>query len=187
MNILIFFGSPHKDGLTANMVKVFTERLQKKYSVNIIDAYQSNIAPCMDCGYCKNNDGCSIDDFQNIANLIQEADCIIIATPVYYLSLPAPLKAIFDRFQQFYSARFCKGIKPVMIKPKIGGLLICSGSQKTDGVYIIRKQVKMAFSLLNCKLITEVAIIDTDSGVNIEELSHKINEFTNNMMNDYLI
>jgi multimeric flavodoxin WrbA len=215
LNILIFFGSPHKDGITAKMVDdslkefqrmtcvnkqlfheslctkgaehhaPFIDGLSKSINVNIIDAYQSNIAPCIDCGYCKNNVGCSFRDFQNIVKLIQDADCIIIATPVYYLSIPAPLKAIFDRFQQFYSVRFIRGIKPVMQKSKIGGLIVCSGSQKTDGVDIIRKQVKMAFGLINCKLIAETVIIGTDSEVNDEDISHKASEFTNNIINAY--
>ncbi len=179
---MVLFGSPHQDGVTSRMLQLLLAKSPQSAKVDIINAYQMQVKPCVDCGYCKSHIGCLMEDFHTIDALLRQSDVIIVATPVYYLSFPAPLKAIFDRFQLYYSARFDQGIKPVMQKSKVGGLMVCSGSKKMDGVEIIKKQVEMAFSLLNCRLVAEVAVMDTDSGVDEAALTHKIDEFTNNMM-----
>lgn len=45
-------------------------------------------------------------------------DVVVVATPVYGLSFPAPLKAVFDRTQQYYEAYVSRHIKHPFEKPK---------------------------------------------------------------------
>ncbi|MFW5891463.1 MAG: flavodoxin family protein [bacterium] len=79
---LIFFGSARKKGNTRSMLDFFIEELSG--DIEVINAYEENISPCIDCRYCWKNRGCSIkDNMQDIYNKIDEADNIIIASPVY--------------------------------------------------------------------------------------------------------
>lgn len=42
---------------------------------------------------------------------LEDADAVIVATPVYNLSFPAPMKALFDRFQRYYEAHFRRKLR----------------------------------------------------------------------------
>ena len=52
---------------------------------NVIHAYYDNISPCIDCRYCWENDGCSIEDeMQEVYKLLDEVDNVILASPLYF-------------------------------------------------------------------------------------------------------
>ena len=92
-----------------------------------------------------------------------EADLVIVASPVYLLSYPAPLKALFDRFQRFYSARFRRGILKPVAKPKKSVLLLTAGSDGAEAKEIIEAQTKRAFSVMNTTIIGTVLADNTDT------------------------
>lgn len=162
--VLAFLGSPHKNGHTAHLLHVFLEPfLQKQIEVHIIDAYDEDIAPCTACGKCKKEESCCYHDFDEIDSLLRSANIIVVATPVYNLSFPSPLKAIIDRTQRYYEARFSLNIKPSIIKHKKAVLLAAAGSGKHDGVEIMEKQLKMIFSVMNTTLEHTVLWGKTDA------------------------
>ena len=57
------------------------------------------IAPCNACYFCKNSGGrCAIpDDMTQILDKMQAADVIVMASPVYFYSIDAQMKAVIDR------------------------------------------------------------------------------------------
>ena len=57
------------------------------------------VAPCNACYYCKNSGGkCAIpDDMAEILDKLQAADVIVMASPVYFYSIGAQMKAVIDR------------------------------------------------------------------------------------------
>lgn len=160
---LIFYASPKKNGFTASVLNKVVENLSSKYNFSTIDAYKSNIKPCIDCGVCKVKDGCQFDDFDEIDFLLGRCDLIIVASPVYNLSFPSPLKAIFDRMQRYYMARFLKKVQGPMLKPKNGIMILTCGSDDLSGIDISRKQLKMIFTTINTKLVGEIVMKNTDT------------------------
>ena len=80
----------------------------------------------------------------------ETCDIFVLVTPVYYNSFPAPLKAVIDRFQRYYSARFSRGIKPPIAKPRVAAILATCGSGDRDGLSEIKNQFKRAATVLNC-------------------------------------
>ena len=90
MKTLIMNGSPRKNGDTVSLIRKVTEKLTGEF--RIIDAYYCSISPCVDCRYCREHSGCSIEDeMQQIYDYIRECDNIIIASPVYYSELTGKL------------------------------------------------------------------------------------------------
>ncbi len=61
--------------------------------------------------FLSTKEGCSIPDYQLFDTLYRNADVVVVATPVYGLSFPAFLKAVFDRTQQYYEAYVSRHIK----------------------------------------------------------------------------
>ena len=87
----------------------------------MVEAYHQKIAPCLGCGFCEHKEGCVNSDFDQIDHLLRTCDYLVVASPVYNLSFPAPLKAIFDRTQRYFSARFVRGERPPIAKHKKSG------------------------------------------------------------------
>lgn len=82
MKTLIFNGSPRKSGDTISLVNKFIKHIDDEYK--IVNAYDCNIKPCIDCRFCWKNSGCSQkDEMQEIYQYIQECDNILIASPIY--------------------------------------------------------------------------------------------------------
>lgn len=126
MKTLIFDGSPRKNGDTAALIAAFTAHLPGEYIV--IRAYdRRDISPCIDCRACWKKPGCAIDDgMQEIYRQIEESDCIVIASPLYYSELTGPLLSLLSRLQVYYCARKFQGIR-LIEKPKYGGILLAGG------------------------------------------------------------
>lgn len=160
--ILVLFGSPRKNGFTARLLSEFLAPLQDAAEIRLIDSYKCGIAPCTGCNLCARTEVCSQADFDELDALIRRADFIVIATPVYTLSFPAPLKAIVDRTQRYFAARFSIGVNPPIAKHKTAVLLVTSGSKNPEGAHIISRQLKMIFSVMNTSLEHEVAWLNTD-------------------------
>ncbi len=65
---------------------------------------------CIACGSCRSTQKCVFDDIVNeIAPKFQEADGLVVASPVYYASANATLIAVLDRL--FHSTFFDKRMK----------------------------------------------------------------------------
>ncbi len=163
MKALIFYGSPKRNSHTAQLCGAFMKGLSKRYDVEIIRLFELMPKPCNDCGYCKASDGCSKKDLDVVMQSFSEADLIVVASPVYLLSYPAPLKALFDRFQRFYCARFRRGILKPVEKPKKAVLLLSAGSDGKTAQEIIEAQTSRAFSVMNTEIIGTILADNTDT------------------------
>ena len=111
MNVLILNGSPRPEGNTSialdEMVKVFNE---EGIGTEIIRIGNKDIRGCVACNTCANNAKCIFDDAVNIiAKKFEQADGLVVASPVYYASANATLIACLDRL--FYSSKFDKTMK----------------------------------------------------------------------------
>ena len=109
--ILLLNGSPHVHGCTATaldeMIKTFeSEGLETE----LIQVGNKAIRGCIACGRCEELGKCVFDDLVNeIAPKFEEADGLVIGSPVYYGSPNATLLACMDRL--FYSTPFSKHMK----------------------------------------------------------------------------
>ena len=111
MKVLIINGSPRKDGNTTcavnEMEKVF---LENGIEVESIQIGNKDIRGCIACGQCSKKGKCVFDDIVNeLAPKFEEADGLVVASPVYYASANATLIACLDRL--FYSTSFDKRMK----------------------------------------------------------------------------
>lgn len=111
MKVLLLNGSPRVNGNTMvalnEMVKVFAE---EGVEAEIIQVGSRQTRGCIACGACGKNGKCVFDDVVNeIAPKFEEADGIVVASPVYYASANATLIACLDRL--FYSTSFDKRMK----------------------------------------------------------------------------
>ena len=60
---------------------------------------RKKVAPCSGCYYCSTHGGACVhkDDMADILQKMIDADVIVLASPVYFYSISAQLKAVIDR------------------------------------------------------------------------------------------
>lgn len=111
MKVLMINGSPHAKGSTYialhEMEKIFNA---EGIETEIVHVGHKAIRGCVACYSCAKTGKCAFDDEVNaIAPKFEEADGLVIGSPVYYASANATLIALLDRL--FYSTRFEKRMK----------------------------------------------------------------------------
>ena len=111
MKAILINGSPHKNGCTFTALNEVAKTLEKNgIDAEIIHIGQENIRGCIACDTCKKNGYCIFDDSVNkVAKKFEEADGIIVGSPVYYASANGTILSFLDRL--FYSTRFDKSMK----------------------------------------------------------------------------
>ncbi|MBR3738574.1 MAG: flavodoxin family protein [Eubacterium sp.] len=119
MKVVIINGSPRKEGNTAiainEMIKVFKS---ENIETEVFQIGNKNIRGCIACGSCAPTGRCVFNDVVNeISASFEEADGLVIATPVYYANANATLIACLDRL--FYSSHFDKTMK-------VGASVVCA-------------------------------------------------------------
>ena len=111
LKVLMLNGSPHTNGNTAVALREM-EAIFKENDVDVETVVLGNrdIRGCVACGSCAKTGKCVFDDGVNeLAPKFQEADGLVIASPVYYASANATLIACLDRL--FHSTSFDKTMK----------------------------------------------------------------------------
>lgn len=102
MQILILNGSPRSKGSTKQMIDAFTEGATASgHHINTVDVCKKRIGGCMACEYChtKGKGVCiQKDDMQMVYELLDKAEMLIIASPIYYHGITGQLKCVIDRF-----------------------------------------------------------------------------------------
>ena len=98
--VLILSGSPRKGGNSDLLCGEFARGAQENGNeVEIIRVAAKKIAPCSGCYYCRAHNGeCAHkDDMAEVLQKMIDADVIVMASPVYFYSIDAQLKAVIDR------------------------------------------------------------------------------------------
>ena len=101
MKILLITGSPHKQGTTAVLAAEFIRGAHEAgHDVIRFDAALKDVHPCIACEKCHSAVSACVfrDAFDEIRDMLIEADAVVFASPIYYYGLTAQLKAVIDRF-----------------------------------------------------------------------------------------
>lgn len=97
--ILILSGSPRKNGNSDILCDSFAKGARESgNAVEKIRIAEKNIACCRACYACRQSGVCAInDDMNEIMQKIIDSDVLVLASPVYFYSISAQLKAVIDR------------------------------------------------------------------------------------------
>lgn len=119
MKVLLLNGSPRTGsncGIALEEMKKIFNEAGVEYTEVVVG--HKNIRGCIACNFCADAGRCVFDDDVNkLAHLFEEADGLVIASPVYYASANATLIACLDRL--FYSTPFDKTMK-------VGASVVCA-------------------------------------------------------------
>lgn len=166
MKTLVLFGSPRQNGHTKQMLNTLLEHIEGEHK--IIDAYKyfhsdNQIKPCLDCRYCWKHKGCSIDDsMSEVYQYLEPCNNIVIATPIYFYGIPAPLKIIIDRFQPYW-ASFIRKDNPIEIRKKTI-ILMSGGAKPFDEQFVCASTILERVLIdINAQLVDKILFPNTDN------------------------
>ena len=111
MKVLLLNGSPHAGGCTAaaldEMIRTFE---QEGIETELVQVGSKSIRGCISCNRCAELGHCVFDDLVNeVAPKFEEADGLVVGSPVYYASPNGTILSFMDRL--FYSTGFSKHMK----------------------------------------------------------------------------
>ncbi|RKM57397.1 flavodoxin family protein [Butyrivibrio sp. X503] len=110
--VILLNGSPKANGCTATalaeVIKVLNE---EGIETELIHVGNKAVRGCVCCGSCGNTGKCVFDDdlVNEVARKFEEADGLIVGSPVYYASPNGTILSFLDRL--FFSSHFSKQMK----------------------------------------------------------------------------
>ena len=127
MKVFGICASP-RNGTTEYVLKEALKILESHdFETEIFTCHAKDLKPCLHCDYCLENKKCIIqDDMGEVYENLQDADGIILATPVQSGSVSANLSIIMDR------TRALEAIDYNLLRGKIG-MSIAVGGDRTGG------------------------------------------------------
>ncbi len=129
--ILSILASPRQHGNTALLLDA-AERNARAAGAEVIrlNIAQLDVKPCAGCMKCRTSGHCSLpkDDGHRAAELLKQADSVLIAAPVYWSSIPGTLKVLIDRLVSTIidTSRPDTLPKPLMRGTRIGIITACT-------------------------------------------------------------
>lgn len=160
MFTLTLNGSPRDNPSSMLLSQAVTDRLpgEKK----CVQAYRVSAAPCIACYRCSEEGVCFMDSGDDLHWLRKDflrADLIVIASPLHFSSLSAPLLTIASRLQPEWHRR---DGRPPREKPAYGALVLTGGSLYPNMFEPARIVAAALFQTLGLAFAGMVTASDTD-------------------------
>ena len=111
MKVLLINGSPHANGCTFTALNIVANELEKNgIETEIVHIGNKDIHGCIACGKCAELGRCVFNDMVNeVAQKFEQADGLVVGSPVYYAGPNGTLTNLLDRL--FFSTPFDKRMK----------------------------------------------------------------------------
>ena len=147
MKVLLINGSAHKEGNTFTALSEIARQLEKQgVEAEIVQLGNKPVRGCIACGQCRTKalGRCTFDDdvCNRIVEKLDEADALIVGTPVYYGQPNGAVLAVMQRV--FFSASSKVENKPA------ASVAIC----RRGGATAAFQTMNMMFEMMNMPLVT---------------------------------
>ena len=112
MKVLLINGSPHAKGCTYTALKTVADELERNdVETEIVHVGNKAVRGCIGCYMCREIGRCVFNDdpVNEVAKLFEQADGLVIGSPVYYAAANGTLVSFLDRL--FFSASYSKRFK----------------------------------------------------------------------------
>ena len=144
MKVLILNGSPRLNGCTARALEKVSKTLNEEgIETETIVVGNKDVRGCIACNSCAKTGKCVFNDIVNdIAVKFENADGIIIGSPVYYAGSNGTIISLLDRL--FYSTHFDKTMK-------VGA---CVLSSRRAGSTSAMDEINKYFTICNMPIVS---------------------------------
>lgn len=181
--LLILKGSSRKDSFTNRLWEEAVKGLDNT-EISVFDVYVEKFAFCNGCNCCESRGKCVHRDLDDFFEEFESADVVVFSSPVYNGGFSAPLKAVLDRFQVYYTSFYINGKTQAIKKHRKGILLAAAGRKGEDALSSMEKNLKCAFTILNMELAGTVLCAHTDTQPDYEKALNQLKMILRRSLSD---
>lgn len=162
VRVLGIAGSPRRHGNSERLLEACLEGAREAGAeIDELVVVEAAIPPCRGCNACSSTGECVVRDAMNsVYPRLDAADAIVVASPVYFATVPAVLKALYDRCQPYWARRYVLALDPPPRRP--GALLLAGGGGDPFGHSCAVATTKSVFAVLSVDYTAEV-VVEADS------------------------
>lgn len=164
VRVLCVAGSPRASGNSSRLLDACVRGIREAGgTADRVVLARDPIRPCNGCGQCSSTGVCVLTDpMCELYPRIDAAHAIVVASPVYFASVPATLKAFYDRCQPYWAQRYLLGAKP-RVPRRPGALLLVRGGGDPFGSECAVTTTRSVFAVLETTLDTVTDIEGPDA------------------------
>jgi multimeric flavodoxin WrbA len=173
MKAVIVEASPRKDGNSITLAKQFIKGLKENKNTDVTELYleELDIKFCRGCWSClkHGHPGCIIeDDMAWIYPKLNEADIILLATPIYWWHINAQMKKFIDRLEGLLD-----GNGPNNLSGRTLVVILTYVAEDPDGVYLA---IQMFKSIAGWAGMDLKVVKYNSAGGHVKDVSVKMDE-----------
>jgi multimeric flavodoxin WrbA len=138
MRVLGIAGSPRRGGNTDLLLaEVMRGAVSKGAEVKTIILNDLKITPCQHCDACLTAGRCRIDDdMQLVYRELEQADRVVLASPIQFMGPSAQLKLMIDRCQVLWARKYVLKRPPLKYRRERKGLFVAVGALKKADLFL---------------------------------------------------
>lgn len=137
-----------------------------------------NITPCTECNFCYESGKCRIDDdYQTLCSKMLEADRMIFATPIFFMTVSAQAKTLIDRCQCLWAHKFVLKQPLITTGRDRSAMVIAVGGTKSKKMFdSIRLTMKYYLNVLDMRYAANLFVNQVDALGEIRKHPSAMNE-----------
>ncbi|MEJ5366462.1 MAG: flavodoxin family protein [Desulfosoma sp.] len=165
MRIVGIYGSPRPNGNTDKMLDAFLDGAREAGArVDTVYVRKLNLQGCIGCGGCDETGQCVVeDDMHGVYPLLESADGIVLASPVYFYNVTGQVKLLIDRCQALFMKKMLRE----------NGVLEGTGAEKSPHGkrgFLLSAAATRGKRLFDCARLTFTYFMDALGGEMVGEL-----------------
>jgi len=166
--VLCIAGSPRRHGNSEQLLDALASGVSDAGGEAVrLRAVDAGINPCRGCNACSKTGTCILSDGMDaVYPELDAADVIVVATPVFFATVPAVLKALFDRCQPYWARRYVLG-EPRPAQKRPGAILVVGGGGDPFGTACAVTAVRSVFAVLDVSADEILEVVGPDKPADI--------------------
>jgi multimeric flavodoxin WrbA len=164
MKVLGILGSPRRGGNTEILLdEVLRGARDRGGSCEKVVLRDLKITPCLEIYKCAEVGLCAIqDDMQDLYGKIQQTERLIIASPIFFYSVPALAKAMIDRCQALWVKKYVLKLPVSTVADRQGAFISVAATQGKKLFDGVRLTMKYFFDAIDVAYSEELFVRGVD-------------------------
>jgi len=124
-----------------------------------------NIAPCVECNACYTTGRCRFeDDYQMVLDKMLNADRLIFASPIFFMTVCSQAKMLIDRGQCLWANKYVlkKPLFETTHRDRRAMVIAVGGSKSKKQFESVRLTMKVYFDVLEMKYVSNLFVNKID-------------------------
>lgn len=132
VRVLGLFGSPRRGGNTDLLLEEMLKGAEEAGAqIERTRISGLEFSPCIECHGCDETGACVLDDdMEMVYPKLLKADCVILASPIFFYGVTAWTKALIDRVQSLWVRKYRLKLPPQEPKRRRKGFFVSVGATK---------------------------------------------------------